>query len=95
MKKIITITAICTMLMNTGLHALFGQINRQLSITAINESIAFPFTSYSEFHPGLELGISIRSREKEHSIRQLSAYAGWFLHQHIESGFFLRGEYSI
>lgn len=94
MKKYSLVTVVCTLLALTGSQAIFGQGNRQLSLTAINESIAFPFTSYKEFHPGLELGFSIRTREKEHSIRQLNAYAGWFLHQHIESAFFLRGEYN-
>lgn len=94
MKKLFIITAVCTLLAHTGPKAIFGKINRQLSLAAINESIAFPFSSYSEFHPGFELGYSIRSNEKEHSIRQLNVYAGWFLHQYVENGFFLRGEYS-
>lgn len=94
MKRILIITGIWTVLMLAGSQASLGQMKRQLSLAAINESIAFPFTSYGEFHPGFELGVSIISREKEHSIRQVNAYAGWFLHQYIENGFFLRGEYS-
>lgn len=94
MKKLILVTIVCILLVHSGSQAMFGQINRQLSLTAMNESIAFPFTSYSQFHPGFELGFSIRTREKEHSIRQLNVYAGWFLHQHMENNFFLRGEYS-
>lgn len=94
MKKLYIITGIWAILVLAESQALYGQMNRQLSLAAINESISFPFTSYAEFHPGFELGISIRTREKERSIRQLNAYAGWFLHQYIENGFFLRGEYS-
>jgi len=94
MKKVIIVTVVCTLLVHSGSQALFGQMNKQLSLTAMNESIAFPFTSYSEFHPGVELGVSIHTSEKEHSIRQLNVYVGWFLHQYIESSFFLRGEYS-
>ena len=56
MKKSLIIAVVCTLLVHTGSLALFGQMNKQLSLTAINESIAFPFTSYSEFHPGFELG---------------------------------------
>lgn len=94
MKKSIIVTVVCTLLVHSVSQALFGQMNKQLSLTAMNESIAFPFTSYSEFHPGFELGVSILSSEKDHSIRQLNTYAGWFLHQHIESGFYFRAEYS-
>lgn len=94
MRKPALIAFFGMVLLLTGSTLMFGQTNRQISLTAINESIAFPFTSYREFHPGLELGVSVVSSEKDHSIRQLNVYAGWFLHQHIESGFFLRGEYS-
>ena len=94
MKKTVIIALFSIVLVQTGSKTLFGQKNREFSLTAINESIAFPFTSYGEFHPGFELGVSILSKEKDHSIRQLNTYAGWFLHQHIESGFYIRGEYS-
>src|SRR5210317_5657 len=94
MKKTVIIALFSIVLVQTGSKTLFGQKNREFSLTAINESIAFPFSSYSEFHPGFELGVSVLSSEKDHSIRQLNTYAGWFLHQHIESGFYFRGEYS-
>jgi len=94
MKKLIIVAVVCSLAALSGSQEVYGQQNKQLSITATNESIAFPFTSYSEFHPGLELGVSILSKEKAHSIRQFNTYAGWFLHQHLESGFYLRGEYS-
>ena len=94
MKNHNIISFICLFLALVGTQVAEAQKVQNISLSFTNESIAFPFTSYSEFHPGFELGTSLSTSEKRYSLRHVNVYAGWFLHQHIENGFYLRGEYS-
>jgi hypothetical protein len=66
---------------------------KQVSIALTNESIAFPFTRYLPLHPGAEIGFSMKQVEKEKSIRQWNGYAGWYYHEKVENGVYLRAEY--
>ncbi len=93
MKKTAIITLFCLLLGLAGSRGLLAQENKQLSLTVMNESIAFPFTGLVEFHPGFEVGVPLLSNEKGISTSQINAYVGWFLHKHIENSFYLRAEY--
>ncbi|MCB0644615.1 MAG: hypothetical protein KDC44_23385, partial [Phaeodactylibacter sp.] len=57
------------------------------------ESIAFPFTRYLPLHPALEIGLTMKQVEQEKSVRQWNGYAGWYYHEKIENGVYLRAEY--
>ncbi|MFY0644328.1 MAG: hypothetical protein JXR19_07660 [Bacteroidia bacterium] len=87
------ICIIVFLLLVTGVTSSNAQEPKQMSITLLNESIALPFTSYTEFHPGIEIGYTLRSIDKKKSVNTISGYGGWFLHQHIQNAFYLRGEY--
>ncbi len=76
-----------------GTTLLAAQKIEHFSVAVMNESIAFPFTRFAPVHPGLEIGATFWSKEKENSNRYLSAYAGGFYHEKIETGFYLRAEY--
>ena len=76
-----------------GTTLLAAQKIESFSVAVMNESIAFPFTRYIPVHPGIEFGATFWNKEKEHSNRYLSAYAGGFYHEKVETGFYLRAEY--
>jgi hypothetical protein len=89
--KVMRTFALLVFLLGTTLLA--AQKIEHFSVAVMNESIAFPFTRYTPIHPGLEVGATFWSKEKEHSQRYLSAYAGGFYHEKVETGFYLRAEY--
>ncbi len=71
----------------------YGQNIERISVSVINESIAFPFTRFIPVHPGFEVGVTLKETQKEKSIRNLNLSAGYFHHARVESGVFIRGEY--
>lgn len=73
--------------------AVKAQTIKQLSVAATTESIAFPFTRYLPIHPGAEIGATFKQTDKEKSTRQWNSYLGFFYHERLETGFYLRGEY--
>lgn len=73
----------------------FGQTIKGVSIAAMNEEISFPFTRFTPIHPGVEVGITFREVEKEKSIRNLNLNVGFYHHEKIENGIYLRGEYQF
>ena len=93
MKKYIKLMILALMLSSAWNSALEAQEFKQISLALLNESISFPLNSFSEIHPGVELGFPIRQVEKDHSVRTINSYAGWFLHKHIENSFYVRAEY--
>jgi hypothetical protein len=72
---------------------LHGQLIKQVSLAAVNENIAFPFTTYTPIHPGIETGLTFWQKENEHSIQQVNANLGYFFHEKVESAFYLNGTY--
>lgn len=65
----------------------------QWSISVFDENIAFPLTRFAPFHPGLEIGATLRQSDRPASVRQLNAYLGGYYHRRVETGIYLRGEY--
>ena len=70
-----------------------GQLIKQASLSVVNENIAFPFTTYTPLHPGIEAGLTFWQKEKAHSIQQLNANLGYFFHERIEHAYYLNGTY--
>ncbi|MEM6845052.1 MAG: hypothetical protein AAF632_22755 [Bacteroidota bacterium] len=66
---------------------------KYLSVSVMTESIAFPFTRLSPLHPGVELGVTFQEWNRDNSLSRLNTYVGWFYHQEVDQGFYLRGEY--
>ncbi|MEM8965619.1 MAG: hypothetical protein AAGE93_04315 [Bacteroidota bacterium] len=66
---------------------------KYLSVSVMTESISFPFTRLSPLHPGVELGVTFHEWNRAHSSSKLNTYLGWFYHQEVDQGFYLRGEY--
>lgn len=60
-----------------------GQQIKQASLSLVNENIAFPFTTYSPLHPGIEVGLTFWQKDKVQSIQQLNANLGYFFHEQL------------
>lgn len=71
-----------------------AQIARQLSVSILKESTAFPFTRFLPVHPGGELMLTISRQENQKSISGWNLALGGFHHQKIANAFYLRGEYA-
>lgn len=69
-----------------------GQTNNKISISAMTESVAFPFTRYSPIHPGLEFGYLLKERQKTKMIKALNMQLGWYLHKKVQNAFYIRAE---
>ena len=79
-----------TLLANGLLKA---QSVKAISVSVTNESIAFPLTRFTPFHPGVEIGATFKSWEKPGLIQYFSGIAGFYHHERVENAFYLKAEY--
>lgn len=66
---------------------------KQLSVVAMTESMAFPFTRYEPIHPGAEVGYALRAKQQQNKITAISLYLGWYYHRRVENAFYVRVEW--
>ena len=64
-----------------------------LFFAATTEAYAFPFTRALPVHPGLEIGTTLWSKEKQKTEHLANVYCGGYYHRKVENAFYLRGEY--
>lgn len=76
-----------------GLLLLTGSLSAQtpaITLQVSNEQIALPFTRFTPFHPGLELGYRLPINEN----REWQVHAGGFYHEGIYTGIYLRAAHA-
>ncbi len=71
-----------------------AQSPNKITLAAYGESLAFPFTNITPFHPGGEIGITLKEKKRGRTIRNVNTYAGFFHHERVENAIYLRGEYA-
>lgn len=76
----------------SGVNCL-AQLVKQVSLTVLKESTAFPFTRILPIHPGGEIGLTFKEGKKEKSISNWSLIIGGFHHENIANAFYMKGEY--
>lgn len=72
-----------------------AQSIKQVSVSVLKESTAFPFTRFFPIHPGVEIGVTLMEKQHEKSIRNFNVNLGGFHHKHIANAFYLKGEYAF
>ena len=73
---------------------LYAQFIDNLDIAVQSESIAYPFSRFSSVNPGIQIGTSFRKRVKAKSERNYNIHLGFYHHNDVENGIYLRGEYA-
>jgi len=65
----------------------------QLSVAATTEAIGLPFTNYLPIHPGLELKVTLKTKETKKNKQSFNANLGGYFHRKLETAFYLGPEY--
>lgn len=67
---------------------------KRLSVTGMTESMAFPFTRYAPFDPGIEVGYAMKETERPGIIKAVNLHLGWYYHRRVENAYYLRAEWA-
>ncbi len=80
-----------------GIFLSLGSLQAQsIRIGAMQEASTFPFTSFAELHPGVELSYGFAPKPKEGTNRSTQWWVsgGYFFNPSIESAFYLKASYA-
>lgn len=73
----------------------YAQGIKAVSVAVNNESFAFPFTSFSPIHPGVEVGMTFIENHGKNTIKNFNVNLGFYHHERLENAIYLRGEYQF
>ncbi len=69
-----------------------AQYKRQISVAVQSESTAFPLTRIAPIHPGVDVSMQLRKKEKWNGQLAYNVGIGWYYHRRISNAFYVKGE---
>ncbi|MEC7755038.1 MAG: hypothetical protein VYB44_13500 [Bacteroidota bacterium] len=72
-----------------------AQNNQRISIAAMTESMAFPFTRFTPLHPGMEMSYELNEKKHTNRLSNMNLQLGWYFHRKVENAFYLKAEWAV